>query len=160
MTMRVRIVVADQAEASFYDMASFEGALQPAGRLSDPLAHLHDRDLKSDRPGRVFDHAPTSGSRRGAVARHGTGSEQTPRKHEARVFAQQVARELEHGLQHGQFDRLVILAAPTFLGLLRAALPSSVTERVVTELHKDLVHASSGEVREHIPREVFRPTLE
>jgi protein required for attachment to host cells len=158
--MRVRIVVADQAEASFYDMERFEDELQPAGHLTDPQAHLHDRDLGSDRPGRVFDHAPPTARRRGAVAHHGTGGERSPRKHEAAVFAHRVARELEHDAQQGQFERLVIMAAPTFLGMLREALPSNLAGRVVTELHKDLVHASTREVRRHIPREAFRPTLE
>lgn len=38
-----------------------------SGRLTDALAHLYDRDFKSDRPGRVFDHAPLV-RRRGATA--------------------------------------------------------------------------------------------
>ena len=34
--MRVRIVVADQGEARFYDIARPDAVLQPAGRLTDP----------------------------------------------------------------------------------------------------------------------------
>jgi hypothetical protein len=49
--MRIRILVADQSEARFYDLGGQHG-LALVGRLADPLAHLHDRDLMSDRPGR------------------------------------------------------------------------------------------------------------
>ncbi len=66
--MRMRIVVADRSEARFYDVVTFTGALRPAGTLTDPKAHLHERDLVSDRPGRVFDHAAPPTERRGAVA--------------------------------------------------------------------------------------------
>ena len=95
--MRVRIVVADQSEARFYDTEGLHGPLQPAGQLSDPKARLHDRDLESDRPGRVFDHAPLAAGRRGAVGHHGTEGERSPRKHEAVNFARQIADQLHDG---------------------------------------------------------------
>ena len=81
--MRIRIVVASQAEVMFYDMQHIGDQLQFAGQLNDPLAHLHDRDFKSDRPGRKFDRARLTGGRRGATAHHSTGAEQHPRKREA-----------------------------------------------------------------------------
>lgn len=65
--MRVRIVVADQSEADFYELEQRDMPPQFVQRLEDAEAHLHNRDLKSDRPGRVFDHAPAPGGRRGAV---------------------------------------------------------------------------------------------
>ena len=48
----IRIVVADQAEAIFYDLGSLKAHPIEVGRISDPAAHLHDRDFSSDRPGR------------------------------------------------------------------------------------------------------------
>ena len=67
--MRIRIVVADQAEARFYDTEPAEVRLRASGQMVNPDARLHERDLVSDRPGRVFDHAAPPGGRRGAVAR-------------------------------------------------------------------------------------------
>ena len=153
--MRIRIVVADQAEACFYDIGSEEDALRPVGRLTDPMAHLHDRDLKSDRPGRFFDHATTSPARRGATAHHGTGGERSPRKHEAELFARHIADDLEKAHQKAEFDRLVIMAGPGFLGLLRAHLPQSVRSSVAAEVPKDLAHQPPTAVREHLPPGVF-----
>jgi protein required for attachment to host cells len=37
------------------------------------------------------------------------------------VFARRVANELEQARRNDAYDRLVVMAAPTFLGLLRKA---------------------------------------
>ncbi len=152
--MRVRIVVADQGEARFYDLVGREAALRPAGHITDPNARLHDRDFKSDRPGRVFDHAPAATGRRGAVAHHGTGGERRPRKHEAQLFARQIAAQLE-AAKPGEFDRLVLMAEPSFLGVLRAALSKSLHATVVAEVPKDLVHQGDDALRAHLGPEIF-----
>jgi protein required for attachment to host cells len=154
--MLVRIVVADQSEARFYDVERFNDPLRLSGQLTDEKAHLHNRDLVSDRPGRVFDHAPTPGGRRGATAHHATGGERTPRKHEALNFARQIGAELESARRDGVFDRLVIMAPPQFLGLLRETLPRSVQDVITAQIHKDLVHSAQEDVRAHVPDEAFR----
>jgi protein required for attachment to host cells len=155
--MRIRIVVANQAEAVFFDMESRGDEPRFITRLSDSQAHLHDRDFKSDRPGRFFDHAPLTGGRRGATGHHGTGGERRPRKHEAELFAHRVAEQLL-GAQ-SEFDRLVVIAAPAFLGLLRKALPSSVRSRVAAEVAKDLVQEAPAALRTHVPPDVFQELL-
>jgi len=153
--MRVRIVVADQSEADFYELEQREQPPQLVRRLEDADAHLHNRDLKSDRPGRVFDHAPALNGRRGAVAHHATGGERNPRKIEARRFAQRVARALEEELQLDRFDRLIVMAPPTFLGLLREAMPASVHALLTAEIGKDLVHESPEALNAYLPRDTF-----
>lgn len=153
--MRIRIVVANQAEAAFYDLESQTGEPKVATRLTDPMAHLHDRDFKSDRPGRVFDHAPPAYGRRGATAHHGTGGERRPRRHEAELFARQIAGQLEQAQRNAEFDRLVVMAAPAFLGLLRKVLPGSVRPHIAAEVGKDLVSEPPASVRAHIPPAVF-----
>lgn len=153
--MRIRIVVASQAKATFYDVQHNEDKLQIAGRLTDPLAHLHDRDFKSDRPGRMFDHAPLAAGRRGATAHHGTGGERRPRKHEAILFAQKIAAELERARLHDRFERLIVMAEPGFLGVLRRAWPSSLSSTVIAEVPKDLAEQPESAVRAHLPPEAF-----
>ncbi len=154
--MRVRIVVADQGEARFYDAEPPEAALHVSGRLLDPSARVHERDLVSDRPGRVFDHAPTAGTRRGAMAHHDTGGERSARRDAAVVFARRIAEQLEQAHQHGQFERLVLMANPRFLGMLRRTLPMELERCVVAEVHKDLVHQSDQVVSAHIPPQALR----
>ena len=153
--MRIRIVVANQGEAAFYDLESKQDTPRLKGRLSDPLAHLHDRDFKSDRPGRVFDHAPPPDGRRGAIPHHSTGGERRPKKQEAVVFARRVAGQLEYAQRNREFDRLVVMAPPAFLGLLRKAIPGSVHTRVAAEVSKDLVHETVDTVQAHVPPDAF-----
>lgn len=154
--MRVGVLVADESEARIYAIERADGQLQLVGQLSDPAARTHDRDFKSDRPGRVFDHAPSATGRRGAVAHHGTGGERTPREHEAEVFARRISDELQGAMAHQSFDRLVLMAAPKFLGELRRALPDPLRALVKAEIHKDLVHQPVSVVREHLPSDAFK----
>lgn len=149
--MSTRILVADQSEARFYDLEGIKGPLRLIGTLTDPNARLHDRDFKSDRPGRVFDHASTSGKRRGATAHHATGGERTPRDHEAHLFARRIAQELETAHHDNRYDRLIVMAGPEFLGMLRTALPKAVSAAVVAEVPRDLVHGPESAVLAHLP---------
>lgn len=152
--MRVRIVVADRGQVRFYDAERPDSKLQLVSETTDPEAHLRDRDYKSDRPGRVFDHAP-GGGRRGAVAHHATGGERTPRRHEAELFARRIVDELEKARREDGFDRLVLMAAPEFLGDLREVMPKSLSDVIALEIGKDLVHQDERSIREHLPADVF-----
>jgi protein required for attachment to host cells len=156
--MRIRVVVADQSEAKFYELGHRPESLKLVGQLLDPQAHLHDRDFNSDRPGRMFDHAPMSGGRRGATPHHATGGEHGPRRHEAEQFARRIAAELERGQRNRDFDGLIILAGPLFLGLLRSAFSDAVRSIVVAEVTKDLVHQSTREVIKHLPPRPYGAT--
>jgi protein required for attachment to host cells len=152
--MHTRVVVADQSEARFYDVAGAGGKdLRLTRRLTDEAAHLHNKDMASDKPGRVFDHAPPAFGRRGAVAHHSTGGEETPRKHEAQNFARAVVAELDKDRKAGEFDRLVLMAGPQFLGLLRESLPRTLEHVVAAQVNKDLVHQSEADIRTHVPWE-------
>ena len=148
---RTRIVVADQAEAVFYDVASPMLPPREVARISDPAAHLHDRDFSSDRPGRG--HAKARGTR------HAFGGENDPRHREAMSFARRIARRLDDARRKDEYDDLVVVAGPMFLGLVRQELSGPTRARVVSEVHKDLVHSSVEELRLHLhePSEL-RPT--
>lgn len=149
--MRVRIVVADGSEALFYDAASCKGPLQLASRMTDPNTRMHDRDLVTDRPGRKFDHMPLGPNR----ARHATGGEESPHKHEMQVFARRVADALERSTRTDGFERVVVMAGPSFLGLLRGEMSHAVRSKVVAEIPKDLVRQDPSAVKSHVPQEVF-----
>ena len=148
--MRIRLVVADQSEARFYELRPHD-SLELVGRLADPLAHLHDRDLVSDRPGRKFDRAPLIPGRRGATAHHATGGEYSPRKHEAESFARRIAAELELARQRGDFEGLIVMSGPAFLGRLREAFTEPTRAAVIAEVGKDLLHQGVGAILGHLP---------
>jgi protein required for attachment to host cells len=152
--MHIRVVVADRAEARFYDTDRLDSKLALVGQMTDPEAHLRNRDFKSERPGRVFDHAP-SGARRGSVAHHDTGGEREPLKHEAELFARRIVDELEKAHPRDRFDKLVVIAAPEFLGKLREVMPKSLHAVLALEIRKDLVHQDEPAIRTHLPADLF-----
>jgi protein required for attachment to host cells len=139
---RFRILVADQAEALFYDMPSLEAVPHEVLRISDPAAHLHDRDLVSDRPGRAYESV--------GGARHAIEREADPRQREAERFARRIARRLDEARRKGEFERLVVVAGPPFLGMLRAAMSRPTRGLVAHEIRKDLVHGPVAALREHL----------
>ena len=153
--MMTRIVVADQAEVRFFDALGFARPLKFAGALSNPVAHLRDQDFGSDRPGRVFTSAGGRGRRRGATAHHSAGGESTPRHHATHLFARRVAEALDRARRSGRFTRLVLIAAPAFLGELRLALPAALRSCVVATVAKDVVHHSGDDLRHYLPRSTF-----
>jgi protein required for attachment to host cells len=158
-TVRVRIVVADACQAGFYDLQHQHDVPRLAGQLSDSLARMRERDLTSDRPGRSFDHAPLGGGRRGATPRHAMGSQPRAHRHEVAAFVKTIAEQLERARQAGEFDRLVIMAPPTVLGLLRKALPSLLLKSIAAEVDKDLVREPAQVVQSHVPQDAFHTGL-
>ncbi|RPI13689.1 MAG: host attachment protein [Lysobacterales bacterium] len=140
---RIRIVVADQAEAIFYDTPSLRARPREVAHLSDPVARLHDRDLVTDRPGRSYE---SVGSARHAITR-----EDDPRHQEAVKFARRIARRLDDARRRDEFDDLIVVAGPPFLGMVRSALSRPTRERVVHEVRKDLVHSPVASLVRHLP---------
>ena len=55
----------------------------------------------------------------------------------------------------GEFDRLVLMAGPSFLGLLRAALSKPLRASLVAEVPKDLVHQGEDALRSHLTPQIF-----
>jgi len=140
---RLRIVVADQAEAIFYDSASLEAAPREVARISDPQAHLHARDFSSERPGRSYESV--------GEARHSIMREDDPRRREAVKFARRIARRLDEARRKDEFEQLIVVAGPAFLGLMREEMSRPTRARVVHEVHKDLVHGPVEALRSHLP---------
>ncbi len=140
---RIRIVVADQAEAIFYDVSSLRTRPHEVGRITDPAAHLHARDLASDRPGRTYESV--------GGARHAVGSENDPRRQEAVRFARRISRRLDDARRKDEFEELIVVAGPPFLGVMRNVLSKPTRACVVHEVRKDLVHRPLDDLRRHLP---------
>ena len=152
--MRVRVIVADQSEARFYDMSGMDAQLQPAGRLVDPDGHAREQELAAERGARGFERIAAEQSRKATFASR--SAEPRPRKDAAMRFARQVAAELDAARRKEGFDRTVLVAGPAFIGLLRSALSASVRATLVAEVRKDLVHEDEATVHAYVPPEAFR----
>lgn len=109
--------------------------------LTNPAAAARESDFTSDRPGRTFD---SFGS-----GRHAMVPGETRREHEARRFAGELAGQLNHGIVSGDFDHLVLIAAPSFLGHLRTALSDQARRAVIYEDARDLTGLDAESIRKY-----------
>lgn len=140
---KFRIVVADQAEAVFYEAASLRAKPIEIARIENPEGHMNERELGADRPGR-------SHSRFGG-ARYSLGRSSTARRESAERFARRIARRLDRARRSEEFADLIVVAGPVFLGIVRESLPALTRARVVHEVRKDLVGKPIETLRTHLP---------
>jgi len=116
-------------------MAELDGMMHAEGRMQE-------RDNLSDRQG-------------GIAGGHGEGDHTfeapTDMKHrEAEVFARQIADKLEQGRVNHDYDQLILVAPPAFLGALRQAVNDHVHDLIANTFDKNLVSESEATIREHI----------
>lgn len=78
-----------------------------------------------------------------------------PKKQEAIAFAKQVAERLESARLQGEVDRLILVAAPEFFGLLRDHLKAELQRLIEEEFSLDLVQMKPHEIRAHLPETLF-----
>ncbi|MCC6981739.1 MAG: host attachment protein [Bauldia sp.] len=83
----------------------------------------------ADRPGRVRESASAKRSAVEATDWHQLAEDR---------FAARVADELYTLAHHDEFQRLVLVAPPRILGVIRHSLHPEVRERIVAEAHKTL----------------------
>ena len=140
--MTTWIAVADSSRGRIFGQDDQAGPLVELYDLIHSGARLHDSELVTDRPG--SDHgAPGQG-------RHIINARTDAKDHEADVFALEIVERLDKGRTANQFQELVLIAAPGFLGRLRARLGDELKKRVIGEIAKDLVAHSPDEVRESL----------
>jgi protein required for attachment to host cells len=144
------VVVADSARARILRRSGQPLAPQllELERLECPDAHRHPRELTTDATGGV-----NSSSIRGRYgpriwARHGVNSDYDPRAVEVQRFARQLALQLERLARRERIERLVVIAEPRFLGLLREELSEPIRQVVTREVPRNLTTA--------VPRAIAR----
>jgi len=140
---KVWVVTADGSRAQILESPNRVGPLKPVTRLEHPEARMKDSELYADSPGRAFD---STGS-----GRHAMENEVDAKKMESIRFAKQLCAFLKEKSEAGTFDRLVLAAAPQFLGLLRDNLDKNVREKISAEVDKDLVSETPDDIRAHLP---------
>lgn len=103
-------------------------------RLEDiSLSHEEKplRQIMSDRPGRSF----SSTSRHRSAMEYGSD----PVRDGHRQFAARIVEELSQHRAAGSFDRLILIAEPRMLGLLRDELDEPLRAMIADEIDKDLI---------------------
>jgi protein required for attachment to host cells len=140
--MKTWVVVASAARARIFEVNGRREPLHEIKDLVNPEDRLHSQALKSDKPGRAFDHM--------GGQRHAMGTAVDPKEQVAIRFAKQVAEQLNSDRHHGRFDDLCVVAPPHFLGLLRGHMGHGLTRAVRGEVSNDLTQQDIRSVQEHV----------
>lgn len=153
--MNVRIVVADERQASFYDALTPRSPMIERGSLHNERSGKRDIELETDRPGRRF--GGTGGVGTGGIEghHHGVTGEKSTVQHELTLFAKEVARHIETSRARNEFDRLVLVAGPKMLGLLRQSLSSPTQSMLFGEISKDIIRQGPDVILKAVPAEAF-----
>jgi protein required for attachment to host cells len=132
------ILVADGARARIIECLGTGKGIQIAdtNRIEEP--HPPSHELGRDRPARVHDSV--------GPGRHAVEPKVDPHRQMEAEFADHLANVLSQRLAAGDYDSLLIIAAPETLGDLRKALDEPVRAKVAAEIAKDLTHAANIDV--------------
>ncbi len=123
------IVASNGAEARLFLVGKRFGPWTPVETLKNPEATLREQDYNSDTPGRSFDSF--------GQGRHAMSPEVSARQHDLLAFAQEIAQYLAKTHAAGQFNKLVLVAEPTFLGYLRRKLSATLKRELCCEVPKN-----------------------
>ncbi|RUT35103.1 host attachment protein [Arsenicitalea aurantiaca] len=134
-------LIADGAQARVLENTGPGKGLRQVGGLDFGIEPLQGRDIVTDRPGRRADTGP--GQRSAMEPRT------DPVEQRETAFVKSMADMIEQKRAEGAFDRLVIAAAPTALGVIRPHLSDGVRKTLLAEVPKDLTNIPTDKLGTH-----------
>lgn len=136
-------LVADGSRARIFELSDISREMRELLDFAHPEGRAHNRDLATDAQGRFYG----KGDRTEA---HSAPDRAAPVAHEHQLFARELAEHLEKGRTENRYDRLVLIAPPSFLGLLRSSLSREAQKLVYKTLAKDIVKLDAKEIEPYV----------
>jgi protein required for attachment to host cells len=133
------VLVADRARARVFALAPQDQALTEIECFVDPQG----RD-----PGEL---PPRGESPLTGGDKHAIEPRKMPDQVQAQRFAHMISAYLDQRCKAHDFEQLVVVAAPRFLGLLNAQFGSDLTRHVSLEIDKDYTMLSPAAIQAHLP---------
>jgi protein required for attachment to host cells len=138
----IHALVADTRSIRVFEASHRAAAPWEVAVLRNPHTGRHERDLVSDRPGRVVNAA--SGGRQAYEPRV------SARDHAMQVWLKQVGPSLRELIDSRQGDAVVLVAAPRMLASLRKSLPAGIRKRIARELAVDLTKSGAATLKKRL----------
>lgn len=155
------IVAADANRARIFEMNA-AGGLNEVEDMYNPEGRQQEREQVSDREGSFAQGGPIGGSGMHTPTAHGaaiggargqgsTGEPQeTWREHDVNMFSKQLVRFLDQARNEHRFDKLRVIAAPKFLGLMRQNMNKEVQKMVEEEVAKEIAWLGNKDVEQYV----------
>ncbi len=139
------IVVANASLAKLYANLGPNKGLTLVKELIHPESRQKNSELVSDRLG-----AMGAGTGGGSMQ-----PQTTPKQHEAKVFAQEIAQELYQGRATNAFKRAILVAPPAFMGMLNTVIDAPTAQLISDRFEKDYTKSTEPELRERLASTIF-----
>lgn len=133
------VVVADSARARIFERGARWQALDERHAMAHPESRLHAGDLRTGGRGEQRESMNRSA--------HSSDPATTPNEKQAEDFARDIAHALHDGRTRGEFEKLVLVAPPSFLGRLRQKLDNPTARCVAQEVDKNWARQSTGDIQ-------------
>lgn len=137
------VVIADRSRARVFQTDGGADRLQEIEDLLNPEGRMDDADLRHDAKGRYYG----KGERHQA---HTAEPNVTKQEHDEEMFSREVSRLLDRGCDMRRYDRLVMIAPPEFLGILRKQLSQRVEQRIIQQLDSGLANWPQQQIRDYL----------
>ncbi len=137
------ILIGDASRARLFACSGRSNPWTLVREFDHPGSRAKGQDIMADKPGRVRQSA-------GAGSRPAMAPPTPPKEVEAEHFAHQLGTVLEDGHGHNAYVRLVLVAPPNFLGLLRKVVSTPVSKRIVADVDKDYTHLPERQLPERL----------
>lgn len=137
------VVVAESSRAKIFELNKKNTPMKELQDLVHPASQLHEQKTTSDLPGnsRVsYGHGS-----------HKMSTQNSVKQHESAVFAKTISQYIEKARNKGQFQKLILMSPPAFLGQLRKQLSGETFKRIVSEIDKNLVKHKTRDIQAHLP---------
>jgi protein required for attachment to host cells len=137
------ILVAGSSRALLYAADDGVKAWTLLKEFAHPASRVSEGGLTTGPAGRT--HGSATGGARSAME-----SKTSPKEVQFEHFAHELANALQDGHGRNACSRIVLIAPPHFLGLLRKTISGPVSKRVVAAVDKDYLHLSEEQIRRHL----------
>lgn len=131
------VLVSDGSKARIYASDVNKHNLRLINTLSSETARIHSYDLGSKKPHGIFERNRPEAK----VDLHAKAK---------KVFARHIASLLNNGVIAHEFQKLVLIAPPKFLGSLRSMLTKGAIDLVIKEIKKDLTGSDEQNLKNYI----------
>lgn len=143
MTNDIWVLVANASRARLFsaDPSRKDKEWKLVSELQHPESRAAGHELLADRPGTA---------RQSGMGGAGLAPHNDPKEVEAKKFAHELSKTLSKAVDEHAFEKIVLVAPPHFLGLLRAELEHKVEKRVGASHGKDYHELNVRELAERI----------
>ncbi len=141
---KIWVLAADNSRARIFETSRRTILETEIESIDHPASRMSAQEISSDRPGRTAH--PSSSEQRKAYA-----PTTDPRKHQVQLFARKIGELINKGAGEKKFEKIYILAPPSFLGMLRGELNAQARDKVRGEYDKNVAQLKMEEIRDYLP---------